>query len=157
MEKIDTENLKLLFQVTKDELVYQMDVGDKLNTKASTIMGFIGVIVGVIFGFTFYLKSLSPQVFYSLKISTLFLIISFIFALFGFKNEVYRYDPEPKKLVEKYLLENHEKTMETITYNYVESYEENKKKLVKKARNINISLYLIFLSLIILTFGIFWG
>lgn len=157
MVKIELENLKLLFNVTRDQLINQMELSDELNTKASTVMGFIGVIVGVIFGFTFLLNSLPVIALYSLKISTFFLMLAFIFSLIGFKNRVYRYDPDPKSLIEYYLLKDSKKSMETIIYNFVDSFESNKGKLVRKGRCINISLYLVFISLITLAIGIFLG
>lgn len=156
MSRIDKENLKLIFQETKDKLLNQMNTGDKLDSKASTIMGFIGILVGVIFGFTFYLKSFTTDVLSLVKTSVFLLISSFLFAFIAFMNIVYRYDPHPETLVKKYLFKKYDETMEQLVYNYVISYEDNKKKLIRKAILINISMMLLFISLITLFVGIFW-
>lgn len=157
MKQIDIENLKLLFNITRDRLIDQMELSSELNSKASTIMGFIGVIVSVVFSLNFLFNSLPAIALFSLKITAFFLILAFIFSLIGFKNRVYRYDPDPKSLVEYYLLKKSKKSMETIIYNFVDSFESNKVKLIIKGRCINISLYLIFISLLILVIGIFMG
>ena len=53
MSKKDIKNLEVLYYISKEKLFHQMEIADALDSKASNIMGFIGIIIGVIFGFTF--------------------------------------------------------------------------------------------------------
>ena len=157
MPKKDIKNLETLYEITKEKLFNQMENADALDTKASNVMGFIGIIVGAIFGFTFFLTSLPWIGLFSLKLSTLFLISSFVFGLLTLRCRIYQLDPKPKSLVENYTLETYEHTIEQITHNFVDSYEKNENKLKLKARYINISLYLLLISIVILSIGIFMG
>jgi hypothetical protein len=155
LSELDSENLQLIFQETKNKLLYQMEVGDKLDAKASTIMGFIGVIIGIIFGLTFQSTIFQTSELNLFKSSVLLLIVSFFFAFWSYRTTVYKFPPQPENLVKKYLLKTHEETIEKLIYNFVDSHEKNRKKLNRKAFYINIALGLLLVSLVILSIEIF--
>ena len=142
------ETLELVYKEVGSALNRQFQSLDGLNTKASVIVGFIGVILGI--SLNLYPHS-NPYLFGSCM--TLFLI-SIFFALSAYKVESYRRDPEPRKLTEKYLEDNAKKVKKQLIDNFIWSYEDNKIKIKKKVKYINYSLVLLYIGLIVLTLSI---
>ena len=143
-----TETLELVYNEVKGALNTQIQSLDGLNTKASVIIGFIGVILGI--SLNLYPHS-NPYLFGSCM--TLLLISSF-FALSAYRVESYRRDPEPRKLTENYLRDDSEKVKKQLIDNFIQSFENNKIKIKKKVKYINYSLILLFIGLIVLTLSI---
>ena len=102
------ETLELVYKEVDSALNRQFQSLDGLNTKASVIVGFIGVILGI--SLNLY-PHRNPYLFGSCM--TLFLI-SIFFALSAYKVESYRRDPEPRKLTENYLKEDSEKVKKKL-------------------------------------------
>jgi hypothetical protein len=142
------ETLELVYKEVDSALNRQFQSLDGLNTKASVIVGFIGVILGI--SLNLYPHS-NPYLFGSCM--TLFLI-SIFFALSAYKVESYRRDPEPRKLTENYLKEDSEKVKKKLIDNFIQSVEDNKIKINKKVKYINYSLVLLYIGLIVLTLSI---
>ena len=142
------ETLELVYTEVDSALNRQFQSLDGLNTKASVIVGFIGVILGI--SLNLYPHS-NPYLFGSCM--TLFLI-SIFFALSAYKVESYRRDPEPRKLTENYLKEDSEKVKKKLIDNFIQSVEDNKIKINKKVKYINYSLVLLYIGLIVLTLSI---
>ena len=142
------ETLELVYKEVGSALNRQFQSLDGLNTKASVIVGFIGVILGI--SLNLYPHS-NPYLFGSCM--TLFLI-SIFFALSAYKVESYRRDPEPRKLTENYLKEDSEKVKKKLIDNFIQSVEANEIKINKKVKYINYSLVLLYIGLIVLTLSI---
>jgi len=142
------ETLELVYTEVDSALNRQFQSLDGLNTKASVIVGFIGVILGI--SLNLYPHS-NPYLFGSCM--TLFLI-SIFFALSAYKVESYRRDPEPRKLTENYLKEDSEKVKKKLIDNFIQSVEDNKIKINKKVKYINHSLVLLYIGLIVLTLSV---
>ena len=147
-EEGTSETLELVYSEVKDALNTQFQSLDGLNTKASVIVGFVGVTIGI--SLNLYLHS-NSYLFGSCM--TLFLI-SIFFALYAYRVENYRRDPEPRKLAENYLREGDKKVKKRLIGNFIQSFENNEIKIKRKGRYINYSLVLLFIGLIVLTVSI---
>lgn len=145
------ETLEIIYNEVKEALNTQFQSIDSLDTKASVIMGFVGVIIGI---------SLNL---YSDKNLLLFVggMLLFLGAAFlssyAYMVKGYRKDPEPRGLTEKYLRENDKKVRKQLIDNYIQSFEHNKNEIEKKAKYINYSLALMFIGLISLILSIIGG
>jgi hypothetical protein len=148
-DKYPSETLELVYNEVKDALNTQFQSLDGLNTKASVIVGFVGVIIGI----SLNLYSHSNSYLFG-SCMTLFLT-SIFFTLSSYKVESYRRDPDPRKLTENYLMKNDEEIKKQLIDNFIQSFEDNKTKIDKKVKYINYSLILLFIGLIILTLSIF--
>ena len=83
------ETIELIYLEVKDRLITQFQSVDSLDTKASIVIGFAGVIIGI--SLNLYPHG-NPYLFGSSM--TLFLI-SIAFSFAAYKIESYRRDPEP--------------------------------------------------------------
>ena len=145
------ETLELIYNEVKDRLNTQFQSLDGLNTKASVIIGFVGVIIGI----SLQLYSQSNSYLFG-SCMTLFLI-SIFFSFSAYKIKSYRRDPEPRDLTEKYLREDDKEVKKQLIDNFIESFEENKNKIEEKGKYINYSLILLFVGLIVLILSVIVG
>jgi len=145
------ETLELIYNEVKDTLNTQFQSVEGLNTKASVIIGFVGVIIGI----SLQLYSQSNSYLFG-SCMTLFMISIFL-SFSAYKVEGYRRDPEPRKLTEKYLREDDKKVKKQLIDNFIVSFEDNKNKIEEKGKNINYSLILLFVGLIVLISSIIVG
>ena len=142
------ETLELVYNEVKGALNTQFQSLDGLNTKASVIIGFVGMIIGI----SLNLYSHSNSYLFGSCI-TLFLI-SIFFTLSAYTVKSYRSDPEPRKLTENYLRKDDVYVKKKLIDNFIQSFEYNKIKIEKKVKYINYSLILLFMGLIVLTLSI---
>ena len=145
------ETLELIYNEVKDRLNTQFQSLDGLNTKASVIIGFVGVIIGI----SLQLYSQSNSYLFG-SCMTLFLI-SIVFSFSAYKIKSYRRDPEPRDLTEKYLREDDKEVKKQLIDNFIESFEENNTKIEEKGEYINYSLILLFVGLIVLILSVIVG
>ena len=146
-----SETLELIYNEVKNRLNTQFQSLDGLNTKASVIIGFVGVIIGI----SLQLYSQSNSYLFGLCMALF--MISIFFSFSAYKGKRYRRDPEPRKLAEKYLREDSKKVMKKLIDNFIESFEDNKTKIEEKVKYINYSLILLFVGLIVLTLSVIVG
>ena len=142
------ETLELVYNEVKDALNTQIQSLDGLNTKASVIVGFVGVIIGIALNLYSYSNS------YLFGSCMALFLTSIFFTLCAYKVESYRRDPEPRTLTEKYLRECNKKVKKQLIDNFIQSFEYNKINIGKKVKYINYSLVLSFVGLIVLTLSI---
>jgi hypothetical protein len=145
------ETLDLVYNEVKDALNTQFQSMEGLNTKASVLIGFVGVIIGI--SLQLYPQS-NSYLFGSCM--TLFMI-SIFFSFSAYKGKRYRKDPAPRALTEKYLREDSKKVKRQLIDNFIQSYEDNKAKIEEKAKYINYSLILLFVGLIVLILSVIVG
>ena len=138
------EMLELVYNAVKDALNMQFQSLEGLNTKASVIIGFVGVIIGI--SLNLYSDE-NPHLFIGSVL--LFLGAAFL-SFFAYKAKSYRRDPKPRKFTEKYLREDDKKVKKQLIDNFIQSYEDNKNRIEKKVKYINYSLILLFIGLIVL-------
>ena len=146
-----SETLDLVYNEVKDALNMQFQSMDGLNTKASVIIGFVGVIIGI----SLQLYSQSNSYLFGLCM-TLFMI-SIFFSFSAYKIKSYRRDPEPRALTVDYLMEDDKTVKKQLIDNFIESFEENKTNIEEKVKYINYSLILLFVGLIVLTLSVIVG
>jgi hypothetical protein len=89
------ETLELIYNEVKDALNTQFQSMEGLNTKASVIIGFVGVIIGI--SLNLYSDENSHLFIGSML---LFLGAAFL-SFFAYKVKSYRRDPEPRALTIK--------------------------------------------------------
>jgi len=145
------ETLELIYNEVKDALNTQFQSVEGLNTKASIIIGFVGVIIGI--SLNLYSDENSHLFIESML---LFLGAAFL-SFFAYKVEGYRRDPEPRALTVNYLREDDKKLKKQLIDNFILSYEDNKKRIEKKVKYINYSIMLLFIGLILLTLSVIVG
>jgi len=145
------KTLDLIYNEVKDRLNTQFQSLEGLNTKASVIIGFVGVIIGI--SLNLYSDE-NPHLF----IESMLLFLGAAFLSFSaYKVEGYRRDPKPRALTEKYLREDDKKVKKKLIDNFIQSYEDNKNRIEKKGKYINYSLILLFVGLIFLISSIIVG
>jgi len=146
------ETLELVYKEVDNALNRQFQSLDGLNTKASVIIGFIGVIIGI--SLNLYPHS-NAYLFGSCM--TLFLMSIFFAFCASYRVKGYRRDPAPRKLTEKYLRDDCAKVKKKLIDNFIQSFEYNKTKIEKTVKYINYSITLLFMGLIVLTLSILVG
>ena len=145
------KTLDLIYNEVKDALNMQFQSIEGLNTKASVIIGFVGVIIGI----SLQLYSQSNSYLFG-SCMTLFMI-SIFFSFSAYKGKRYRKDPEPRALTVKYLMEDDKTVKKQLIDNFVVSFEANKTKIEEKVKYINYSLIFLFVGLIVLISSIIVG
>ena len=145
------ETLELIYNEVKDRLNTQFQSLDGLNTKASVIIGFVGVIIGI----SLQLYSQSNSYLFGLCMSLF--MISIFFSFSAYKGKRYRKDPEPRALTVEYLMEDDKTVKKQLIDNFIASFEENKNNIEEKVKYINYSLILLFVGLIVLTLSVIVG
>jgi|LGVE01.1.fsa_nt_gb hypothetical protein len=145
------ETLDLIYNEVKDALNTQFQSMEGHNTKASVIIGFVGVIIGI----SLQLYSQSNSYLFG-SCMTLFMI-SIFFSFSAYKGKRYRKDPEPRALTENYLREDDKTVKKQLIDNFIVSFEDNKTKIEEKAKYINYSLIFLFIGLIVLISSIIVG
>ena len=128
------KTLDLIYNEVKDALNMQFQSIEGLNTKASVIIGFVGVIIGI----SLQLYSQSNSYLFG-SCMTLFMI-SIFFSFSAYKGKRYRKDPEPRALTVKYLMEDDKTVKKQLIDNFIVSFEANKTKIEEKVKYINYSL-----------------
>ena len=128
------KTLDLIYNEVKDALNMQFQSIEGLNTKASVIIGFVGVIIGI----SLQLYSQSNSYLFG-SCMTLFMI-SIFFSFSAYKGKRYRKDPEPRALTVKYLMKDDKTVKKQLIDNFIVSFEANKTKIEEKVKYINYSL-----------------
>ena len=142
------ETLELVYNEVKDRLNTQFQSSDGLSTKASVIIGFVGVMIGI--SLQLYSQSNS----YLFGSSMTLLMISIFLSFSAYKVKSYRRDPEPRALTVGYLMEDGKTVKKQLIDNFIVSYEDNKTKIEGKVKYINYSLILLFIGLTVLTLSV---
>ena len=145
------ETLELIYNEVKDALNTQFQLLEGLNTKASVIIGFVGVIIGI------SLQLYSQSNTYLFCSCMILFMMSIFFSFSAYKIKSYRIDPAPRALTEKYLSEDSKKVKKQLIDNFIESFEDNKNKIEKKGTYIHCSLIFLFVGLIVLISSIIVG
>lgn len=155
--EVDHKTVELIFSEIKDRLKTQKESVAQLENKSSRIIGFVGLVIGL--GITLIQLSIKDELFKSLTnqqilIEFIFyaagiviLLFSITFAFWAFRVESYRADPDPLKLVEKYLYFPHEKLLNQLNENFLECFAHNQKILLRKSKYVRLSLLFFLIGL----------
>lgn len=161
--KEDPKTLQTIYEAIKEKLDIQLRSADSIDTKASVLIGFNGVITAIVFT-RLWPKDVNLRLWLCGGLNHFFFIAGVIFLMgsigFAFRaymTEAYRRDPDPRKLKEKYSMKKNEEVIKQITANFIDSYEENSGKLIKKVKHVNWSFNAIFMGLLFLGLYLFIG
>jgi len=166
--QIDIESLKLIFKETKEQLDMTFKLADNIRVKASLAMGFVGVLLGILLSssslFSNYMDFECGSIGGLLVFISLFLLLdAFIVAYLGYRIETkeekkYKKPPKPRSLVEidDFWFSKYEDLMQKLIFQYVDSYEHNKRIIAKKAEMVNLSFLILACSLGLLIISLAW-
>jgi len=143
-EKINKSSSIIIFDIIEKRIKYLLNSTDRIDTKASTLIGFEGVIISILFS-TYSLVKPAVDTFI---IGIIFLFISLFLAILSIKSYEFRIDPKPRGLYEGYIEKKAEDTLEAITVSIIYSFEEDEKINYRKAKLLNFGFYFLLLSLI---------
>jgi len=144
-EKINKSSSIIIFDIIEKRTNSLSNSSDRIDTKASTLIGFEGVIISILFS-TYSLVKPAVDTFI---VGIIFLFISLFLAILTIKPSYkFRIDPRPRGLYESYFEKNAEDTLEAITVNIIDSFEKNEKINDKKAILLNFGFYFLIFSLI---------
>ena len=145
------ETLELIYNEVKDALNPQFQSMEGLNTKASVIIGFVGVIIGI--SLQLYSQSNS----YLFGSCMILFMISIFFSFSAYKGKRYRKDPAPRALTVEYLMVDDKTDNKQLIDNFIASFEDNKNKIEEKGKYINYSIILLLVGLVVLISSIIQG
>lgn len=137
-------NLEFLYKVITERVNAEYQAQDIKDNKASLLLGFSSTLLSIIFSFSNVNK-------YSL-LGIISIYISIIFAYLAYRVKSWRRDPDPEALWRKYRECNYTNTLETIIFNIVDSYKNNKER-DNKSIYINIGYIFLIIGLGILIFS----
>ena len=150
-EKVNKSSSIIIFDIIEKRNNYLLNSSDRLDSKASTLIGFEGVIISILFS-TYSIVKPAVDMF---TIGIIFLFISLFLAILSIKSYEFRIDPRPRGLYESYIEKKAEDTLEAITVNIIYSFEENEKINNKKAKLLNYGFYFLLFSLIFIVFSVY--
>ena len=145
--KEDSKTLQTIYEAVKEKLDIQLRFADSVDTKASVLIGFNGVIIAIVFT-RLWPKDINLY-FFIFIVAIIFLMSSIGLAFRAYATEPYRRDPDPRGL-KFYSMKSNDEVIKQITDNLINSYEENEGKLIKKAKRVNWSFKAIFMGLLFL-------
>ncbi len=140
MKKDVQQNINLFLELTKKRISRLFYAIERIETKASIIIGFLGIFLGYI------LVSTDKKNLFGI----IALSISFLFAILTIFTAEYRDDPDPKKILRWYINKNHKDVKRELFENLVKSYERNKSQLSEKVSLLKYSFGFLVLGLILL-------
>lgn len=166
-ETIDEETIHLIYTEIKDRTNSQFYSIKELESKASRIIGFVGLVTGL--GITWIQFAMKSDIFKSLNfqieiivysfysIGIFFFLLSVVNSFLAYKVEGYRSDPNPQMLAEKYFYKPSDKLMKQLIDNYVDSYNKNNKIMHRKANRVkrSLSFFTLGLAFLFISMAIF--
>lgn len=145
----DEQNTKLFLEITKERISRLFYAVERIETKASIIIGFLGIVLS-------YILISADKNFWELTIFNLGVLsffISFIFAFSIIITLKYRDDPNPEKFSHKYKDVNPRDVEKQLLSNLIDSYNKNKSKLKIKSILLKHSFGFLIIGLILLSIG----
>ena len=148
------EKNKLIFESVVRRYEQELERTDDLDSKASNIIGFIGVLAGIVSGFgAFTLKfptNTAEIIVLSLFIASLvFLFSSFIIGLKAYFPKRFTVIPDPYFLIGKYENTKQEQIIRNLSDNYAVAVEDNMMANDGKCTNIKHSVWFLFISIVL--------
>jgi hypothetical protein len=151
-EKIDKSSSIIIFDIIEKRINCLSNSSDRIDTKASTLIGFEGVVISILFS-TYSLVKPAVDTFI---IGIIFLFISLFLAILSIKPSYrFRIDPKPRGLYEGYIEKKAEDTLEAITVSIIDSFEVNEKINYKKAKLLNLGFSFLLFSLIFIILSVY--
>ncbi len=153
---------KDFLDLVKGRLNYSFQLSNSLDSKATTILGFGGIIFSLLLSIVFSNKEIMDIVFnlklFSFPFKTMFfvgmmlVVLGIYFEVKSIKSEKFFTTPNILKIYEELKSaneKNRESIMEVKLEKLIKSYKHNMEVNINKAKNIDRGLFCIFLGLLI--------
>ncbi len=161
LRNYELRSLRFAYEETNRLIDLQMDQVESLNTKASILLGFIGVIVAALFSawpvMAEQLPKLGVAAIWLSVLATLTVIVGAFFGFRAYWIQPYEIAPSPRRLWEKYLTWNEEHVRYTVFYKLVQVYEHNGRLIKSKIRSLKLCLGFLLFSFLLLTVVFLWS
>jgi len=142
-------SLDVVLSETKVALDRQFEQISSLDLKLGVLLGLSGVILAALLGFPLIRNG--DMATRSLLIGAVALVlVSLVFATWGYWIRKYKGTPAPRALRDFYLMEEPERTKLAVTDYVVEVYEWNQKRIASKVKYTHISFVFVFLGALII-------
>jgi len=146
-------------KVIHDEVVrrfqYESERTKRLDDKASNVMGFVGIITGLVSGLGALalkvptnLTEVIATILFFLTIAAL--ICSFVFSLIGYRIKKFIIVPDAYFLIGAYEGKHKERILRDLNDNYAVAIEENMTLNNRKVAHINRAMYALFLGILLI-------
>ncbi|MGQ0772111.1 MAG: hypothetical protein ACT4NT_05005 [Nitrososphaerota archaeon] len=152
-EKSDAERDELIFDLIKRRLDEEWQRLQNIDNKASSLVGFLAVAVSFLLGSAFlgffeYDKS-DKQIALIFIIGVGMLILSIVFALYGFKVRNWVAVPDVSKLLKDYTTKPYDFVLKKNAATMAQAVMELEVKIDKKAKHLNCAWYSTIVGLIL--------
>ncbi len=159
----EIEKIKFGYDEIKRLFDKQWEAIDVIDSKASTLLGFLGVIISL--SFTLLLSEYLNSIFHNyiafcgfmfILLGILCLFISLILDYYVIKIRQYSITPKPETLSDIIYKEKPplQKLLDDLLVTTVETYRENEKHIEKKEKFFKYTFYLLALGLFLILFGV---
>ena len=143
-------SVDLIYQISKEAILLQMNQRNSLETKASTLIAFAGVIFALSMGALDNLIQLSGLLQSLLVISVIFFFFSIILCTIVSWIRYYRLHPNIETLARKYTELPEEETKLQITSNLIDDWKSNHKRIEQNALFLRLAFIFQTIAFIIL-------
>ncbi len=151
----DYPSLNFLYAETRDLLIRQLTYVDGIDTKASILAGFDGLIITASLAVLKDIRDialnitvgLASYIFVPLVVAGLLMaIVSLGLALYCYRIGEFKEVLNPTTTREKWLCWPEDKSKQQLLDNLVEAYRLNEKAIARKISRLNLSLYALLMA-----------
>lgn len=148
-------NVELLYHETRELLLRQIDNMDQIDTKASIIAGFSGLIITSGLSILPDLPDLAGHSIDPTLITVFpaciivafgITLLSFALAVWSYRVRSYKEVLNPRSAYNKYMRQPVEQTKVNLLHNLIDSYEKNQKIVDRKASLVHRSMCALFVA-----------
>jgi hypothetical protein len=146
--KIVQKTLDVLLNEARQQRNLTLQFVNFLDTKASLLIAFNGIIITILFTTQSFHNSLSALTFgnFLYILGIIVFLIAIIFAIYSGRLRSYRIDPELRPFIEGYSGKTIEEISKKLISHYVNSFENNLEIVGNKGMWINCSFYITLLG-----------
>jgi len=154
LEGYTLRSIEWAYEEAKRILDKQFEQVESLNTKASILLGFIGIILATLFGLWrdwLLVVEQSTVIYWGVIVSVILLFSAAICGFLAYRVQTYETAPSPQRLMDKYLTWAPDHVRYVTLYRIVRIYEHNDRLIKRKLFWLKITFYLLVIGLFGLT------
>jgi hypothetical protein len=149
----ELKTLETIYEEVIRRFQFESERTKSLDDKASNIMGFVGIITGLLSGLGAYVLKTTNHVAASLFVlALLLLILSFVYALAAYRVKKFTIVPDVYYLIGFYENKQKKRILRDLNDNYAVAIEENAKLNDQKAMDTKNAVDVLFIAIIMLLF-----
>jgi hypothetical protein len=153
-QRLNKKTLETIYSEVVKRYDRELERTANLDGKANNIIGFVGILTGIISGFgAFTLKAPTNYAEYATVaffiMSLLFLFSSFLIGLKSYFPKKFTIVPDPFFLIGKYEHTNEEQTIRDLSDNYAVAIDENMTINNCKSTNVKRAVWCLFVSIVL--------